>query len=140
MNIEKLRKNAIIGSIAWNVGYFFLYCFYSLDPSENKNIKEVITSFGSQGVYPSEILLGLAVGIYLLSTILFYLNAWKNSKSSLTFYIISIMSNVGMIFFDKSAIDVSYSFMNTFNSYGFVFDGFIIACVLLGTDKLSDGA
>jgi len=140
MNIEKCRKNAIISSIACLVVYLFLFFFYGLDPSENKNIKEAISSFGSQGVYPSESLAALSVGILLLSMILFYWKAWKNSKSSLIFYIIMITSGVGICVFDESAVSVSYSLMMMFNDIGYLLDGFIVACVFLGADNGRDGA
>jgi len=140
MNIEKWTKIAITVSIAHLFLYIFLYFFYDLDPSNNKNIKEAVESFGTVGVYPSEVFFGMFGGVGLISIILFYWNAWKNSRASLYFYIIHIISFVGFAFFDESAVSVSYSMLQFYESLSFAFDGFIIACIFISTSKQKIGA
>jgi hypothetical protein len=140
MNIEKWTKIAITVSIAHLFLYIFLYFFYDLDPSNNKNIKEAVESFSTAGVYPSEAFSGMFVGMWLISLILFYWNAWKNSRASLYFYIINLISLICFTFFDESALSVSYSMLNLYESFSYAFDGFIIACIFISTNKQKIGA
>ena len=140
MNIRKWTKIAILGNILIIFLAIFLLIFYDLDPNNNKNIKEAIEGFGTLGVYPSEAFSGMFVGVWLISIILFYWYAWKNSRASLYFYIISQISYIGFTFFGESALSVSYAMFDIIDSFASVFDGFIIACIFISTNKQKIGA